>query len=209
MGTRSRKFPLLSRRARVLCRQRWPFFTTARRAESGGRVRQLVVVRCGRLPQRPGHGAVDRLAIFVAVELVVSSTALMLGYRTRSVVVPAARPNDPMAPYRTRVMRRSRLFGGASRPQLMCCAVFVLRSSTRSRRCAASSTWRWWTAPSPNPCASVLCTRPTDPDAEPFTARPLTRSRDRRRGRPHRAGAGSPDLCVGGDVRGVHRFAGR
>ena len=107
-GTRSLS-PLLSRRARVLCRQRWPFFTTARRAESGGRVRQLVVVRCGRLPQRPGHGAVDRLAIFVAVELVVSSTALMLGYRTRSVVVPAARPNGPMAPYRTRVMRRSRL----------------------------------------------------------------------------------------------------
>jgi integrase len=48
------------------------------------------------------------------------------------------------------------------------------------------------------PCASVPRTRPTDPDAEPFTARPLTRSRDRRRGRPHRPGAGSPDLCVGG-----------
>jgi hypothetical protein len=35
----------------------------------------------------------------------------MLAYRSRPVFVPAARPNDPIAPYRTQVMRRSRLFG--------------------------------------------------------------------------------------------------
>jgi len=71
-------------------------------------------------PQRPGHGAVDRLAIFVAVPLVVSSTALMLGYRTRPVFVPAAPPNDLMAPYRTRVMRRKRLFGGSAASRSRC-----------------------------------------------------------------------------------------
>ena len=142
-------------RHRVLCPQRWASFHYC----SSGRVWWTrTSIGCGSVwsaSAASGYGAVDRLAIFVAVALVVSSTALMLGYRTRSVVVPAARPNDPMAPYRTRVMRRSRLFGGASRPQLMCCAVFVLRSSTRSRRCAASSTWRWWTAPSPNPSISI------------------------------------------------------
>jgi hypothetical protein len=37
--------------------------------------------------------------------------ALMLAYRSRPVFVPAARPNDPIAPYRTQVMRRSGLFG--------------------------------------------------------------------------------------------------
>lgn len=55
-----------------------------------------------------------RVAIFVAVALVVGGTvflALMLAYRSRPVFVPAARPNDPIAPYRTQVMRRSRLFG--------------------------------------------------------------------------------------------------
>jgi hypothetical protein len=104
--------------------------------------------------------------------LVVSSTALMLGYRTRPVFVPAARPNDPMAPYRTRVMRRSRLFGGASRLQLMCCAVFVLRSSTRSRRWAASSTWRWWTAPSPRTRAH-RCPVPGRPTLTPSRSPPV------------------------------------
>jgi uncharacterized membrane protein (UPF0182 family) len=55
-----------------------------------------------------------RVAIFVAVALVVGGTvflALMLAYRSRPLFVPAARPNDPIAPYRTQVMRRSRLFG--------------------------------------------------------------------------------------------------
>ena len=55
-----------------------------------------------------------RLAIFVAVSLVVGGAvflALLLAYRSRPVAVPPARPNDPVAPYRTQVMRRSRLFG--------------------------------------------------------------------------------------------------
>ena len=54
-----------------------------------------------------------RVAIFVAVALVVGGTvflALMLAYRSRPVFVPAA-ADDPSAPYRTQVMRRSRLFG--------------------------------------------------------------------------------------------------
>jgi uncharacterized protein len=55
-----------------------------------------------------------RLAIFVAVALLVGGSvflALMLAYRSRLVFEPAARPNDPIARYRTEVMRRSRLFG--------------------------------------------------------------------------------------------------
>ena len=55
-----------------------------------------------------------RVAIFVAVALVVGGTvflALMLAYRSRPVFLPAARTNDPIAPYRTQVMRRSRLIG--------------------------------------------------------------------------------------------------
>ena len=55
-----------------------------------------------------------RVAIFVAVAVVVGGTvllALMLAYRSRPVFVPGARPNDPIAPYRTQVMRRPRLFG--------------------------------------------------------------------------------------------------
>ena len=55
-----------------------------------------------------------RVAIFVAVGLLVGgavSLALMLAYRSRPAFTPAARPNDPIAPYRTQVMRRSRLFG--------------------------------------------------------------------------------------------------
>ena len=55
-----------------------------------------------------------RVAIFVAVALVVGGAvflALMLAYRARPVFLPAARPNDPIAPYRTQVMRRSRLIG--------------------------------------------------------------------------------------------------
>jgi hypothetical protein len=55
-----------------------------------------------------------RLAIFVAVALMVGGTvhlALTLAYRSRPVFVPAAQPKDPIEPYRTQVMRRSRLFG--------------------------------------------------------------------------------------------------
>jgi uncharacterized protein len=55
-----------------------------------------------------------RLAIFVALGLAMGGTifvALMLAYRSRPVFVPAARSNDPIAPYRAVVMRRPRLFG--------------------------------------------------------------------------------------------------
>ena len=55
-----------------------------------------------------------RIAIFVAVAMVVGGTvflAMMLAYRSRPVVEPSERPNDPIAPYRTQVMRRPRLFG--------------------------------------------------------------------------------------------------
>jgi len=58
----------------------------------------LVVVRCGRLQHRPGHRAVDPLAIFVAVALVVSSTALMLDYRTRPVSYPPRIPSFRFTP---------------------------------------------------------------------------------------------------------------
>jgi hypothetical protein len=57
---------------------------------------------------------VTRLAIFVAVTVVMGGTvllALMLAYRTRPVFVPGTRSNDPIAPYRTQVLRRPRLFG--------------------------------------------------------------------------------------------------
>ena len=36
--------------------------------------------------------------------------ALMLAYRSRPIFLPETRPNDPIAPYRTQVMRRPRLF---------------------------------------------------------------------------------------------------
>jgi uncharacterized protein len=55
-----------------------------------------------------------RLAIFVAVALVVGGAvflALTLAYRSRPVFVPEATPNDPIAQYRTKVMRRPRRFG--------------------------------------------------------------------------------------------------
>jgi uncharacterized membrane protein (UPF0182 family) len=55
-----------------------------------------------------------RLTIFVAVALVMGGTvflALMLAYRSRPVFAPAARSNDPIAPYRTQVMRRPRMYG--------------------------------------------------------------------------------------------------
>ena len=55
-----------------------------------------------------------RLAIFVAAALVVGGSvllAMMLAYRSRPVFVPDARTNDPIAPYRSQVMRRPKLFG--------------------------------------------------------------------------------------------------
>ncbi|HEX9832669.1 MAG TPA: UPF0182 family protein, partial [Mycobacterium sp.] len=55
-----------------------------------------------------------RLTILVAVALVMGGTvflALMLAYRSRPVFAPAARSNDPIAPYRTQVMRRPRMYG--------------------------------------------------------------------------------------------------
>jgi uncharacterized protein len=61
-----------------------------------------------------GAVLVTRLAIFVAVTVVMGgsvSLALVLAYRARPVFVPGTRPNDPIAPYRTQVMRRPRLFG--------------------------------------------------------------------------------------------------
>jgi uncharacterized protein len=54
-----------------------------------------------------------RLAIFCVVALVVGGIvglALLLAYRTRPRFVPAA-SNDPIAPFRSQVMRRPRLFG--------------------------------------------------------------------------------------------------
>ena len=58
-----------------------------------------------------------RIATFVAVALVVGGTvflAMLVAYRSRPVFIPDARPNDPIAPYRTQVMRRPRLFGWGS-----------------------------------------------------------------------------------------------
>ncbi|MFY9918114.1 MAG: UPF0182 family protein, partial [Mycobacterium sp.] len=55
-----------------------------------------------------------RAAIFAAVALVVGATvfvAAMLAYHSRPVFVPASHQNDPIAPFRTQVMRRPRLFG--------------------------------------------------------------------------------------------------
>lgn len=55
-----------------------------------------------------------RVAIFIAVAVLVGGTVFlaMLGaYRSRPVFTPDARPNDPIAPYRTQVMRRPNLFG--------------------------------------------------------------------------------------------------
>jgi uncharacterized membrane protein (UPF0182 family) len=57
-----------------------------------------------------------RLATFIAVMLVVGGSvflALLLAYRARPVFLPAKKANDPIAPYRTQVMRRPRLFGWA------------------------------------------------------------------------------------------------
>jgi len=116
MGTRSPdKVPRLSRRARVLLT-----------AGVGLLVLTLVTGRLvdtyvdwlwfGEVGFRSVWVTVllTRLAIFLAVALLVGGSvflASMLAYRSRPDFVPAARPNDPIARYRTEVMRRSRLVG--------------------------------------------------------------------------------------------------
>ena len=116
MGTRSPdKVPRLSRRARVLLT-----------AGVGLLVLTLVAGRLvdtyvdwlwfGEVGFRRVWGTVllTRLAIFLAVALLVGASvflASMLAYRSRPDFVPATRPNDPIARYRTEVMRRSRLVG--------------------------------------------------------------------------------------------------
>jgi uncharacterized protein len=55
-----------------------------------------------------------RVAIFVVVALVVGGAvflAMLVAYRARPVYVSAAQAKDPIAPYRTLVMRRPRWFG--------------------------------------------------------------------------------------------------
>lgn len=58
-----------------------------------------------------------RLATFIAVALTVGGTvflAMLVAYRSRPAFLPEAQPNDPIAPYRTLVMQRPRLFGWGS-----------------------------------------------------------------------------------------------
>jgi uncharacterized protein len=55
-----------------------------------------------------------RIATFTVVALVVGGTlflAMLVAYRSRPPFIPDARPNDPIAQYRTQVMRRPRLIG--------------------------------------------------------------------------------------------------
>jgi uncharacterized protein len=55
-----------------------------------------------------------RLTIFAVVAMVVGGIvflALVFAYRSRPVFIPTAGPKDPIEPYRTLVMSRSRLFG--------------------------------------------------------------------------------------------------
>ena len=55
-----------------------------------------------------------RAALFVAVALVAGGAvfvAAMLAYRSRPVFVPESQTTDSIAPFRTQVMRRPRLFG--------------------------------------------------------------------------------------------------
>ena len=69
------------------------------------------------LPDRQKHAALRGmlafLALFVAVGAVVGGVValnLFLAYRARPVFVPVSGPDDPVARYRTVVMRRMRLF---------------------------------------------------------------------------------------------------
>ena len=116
MGTRSPdKPPSLSRRGRVIL-----FVAAGLIAVMlfGQRLVDAYVnwLWFGEVGLRSVWGTVllTRIAIFTAVGLLVGGAvflALMLAYRSRSVFIPAARPNDPIAQYRNLVMRRSRLFG--------------------------------------------------------------------------------------------------
>ena len=116
MGTRSpKKLPSMSRRARVLLMVAVGLFALLL---VGPRLVDVYVdwLWFGEVGFRSVWVTVilTRLAIFVAVSLVVGGAvflALLVAYRSRPVAVPPARPNDPIAPYRTQVMRRSRLLG--------------------------------------------------------------------------------------------------
>ena len=58
-----------------------------------------------------------RITTFFVVALVVGGTlflAMLVAYRSRPVFIPDSRPNDPIAPYRTQVMRRRRCSGGVA-----------------------------------------------------------------------------------------------
>ncbi len=58
-----------------------------------------------------------RVATFAAVALMVGGTvflAMLVAYRSRPPFIPDAQPNDPIAPYRTQVIRRARLVGWGS-----------------------------------------------------------------------------------------------
>jgi Uncharacterised protein family (UPF0182) len=84
------------------------------------------------------------VAIFVAVALVVGGTvfvALMLAYRSRPVFVPAARPNDPIAPYRTQVMRRSRLFGWGVAVAVGVLCALIAQSGCSAVRALSAPNW--------------------------------------------------------------------
>lgn len=66
-----------------------------------------------------------RLAIVAAVALVVAGivlAALLLAYRSRPFFVPDEPQRDPVAPLRSAVMRRPRLFGWASPSRSVWCA---------------------------------------------------------------------------------------
>ena len=67
-----------------------------------------------------------RIATFVAVALVVGGTvflAMLVAYRSRPPFLPDAQPNDPIAPYRTLVMRRATAgSGGVARSPSAWCA---------------------------------------------------------------------------------------
>ena len=115
MGTRSPdKAPSLSRRARVLLIATAGFFALLFVGPTVGAA-YVNWLWFGEVGFRSVWVAVllTRVAIFVVVALVVGGAvflALMLAYRSRPILLPETRPNDPIAPYRTQVMRRPRLF---------------------------------------------------------------------------------------------------
>ena len=71
-----------------------------------------------------------RVATFFAAAVVVGGTvflAMLVAYRSRPVFIPDSGPKDPIATYRTQVMRRPKLFGGVARLLSVCCAASSLR----------------------------------------------------------------------------------